>query len=102
MITDEQLQDAKKKITSVKPKENYLRIKLGYDNILVLPYKDGIKFVESLSYAQRIEGDYGSRKRMIPLEKGMVEISPLSAEEFTRYQIATMLDISIDELPESF
>lgn len=101
-MNTEQFENAKKKIAADKPKENYLRIKLGYDNILVLPYKDGVKFIEALSHAQRIEGDYGRHKRMIPLEKGMIEISPFSASEFTRYQMATLLDISVDDIPESF
>ena len=86
--------EAKKLVQVTKPKENYMLIKLSYDHSLVLPYKDGLAFMASLANAEQLTGDY-DKKRISAIEPENIITSLMSPDEYARYKIAALLNISV-------
>ena len=102
MITDAQYQEAKKKMASLKSKENFLKVTLNYDNILVFPYKEGIQFVEAMATVQRIGSDYGKNKRLVPIDESKISFEVFSPEEMHRHQMAALLNVGVDDIPKEY
>ncbi len=90
--------EALKKVQNKKPRENYLLIKMGYDNNLVLPHKDGIAFLHSISCAEQLYDPYNAKHRIAEVEKGKITVTQMSSEEYDRYKIAALLDLTIEEV----
>lgn len=90
---------AKKEVQAMKKKENFMVVRISYDNIWVLPHKEGMALIEALKTAERFDKDYGAQ-RIIPLEQDNLRIHLMSAEEYERYKIAALLNITPDEVKE--
>ena len=93
--------EASKEVTTKKPKENYVLITLGYGNKLVLPHKDGIAFMTSLTNAEQFKDEYGSNPCIEGLDTEGYKITPLFAEEYQLIKISTLMGISLKELKEN-
>ena len=91
--------EAVKEVRTKKVKENFLVIEFSYNKI-VLPYKEGMAFLSSLSTAEKLNDDYGGMKRIIPFERTLITTTLMSGEEYEQYKIAALLNISIDEVKE--
>ena len=91
--------EAVKEVRTKKVKENFLVIEFSYNKI-VLPFKEGMSFLSSLSNAEKLNDNYGDMKRIIPFERELIKSSVLSGEEYEQYKIAALLNISIDEVKE--
>lgn len=90
--------EALKKVQSQKPKENYLVIKLDYNTRLVLPYKDGIVFLEACKNAEQILNPH-LEPRIVGVQQAFsTEI--MSADEYQAHKIAALLQISVSEAKE--
>lgn len=94
-------QEALKKVQSTKAKENFLIIKLGYDNTVVLPHKDGLVLMSSLSAAEQLNDEYNKKHSIGELDRSKITISQMSREEYERYKIATLLNLTLDEVKEA-
>lgn len=92
--------EAVKKITVLKPKENFMVIELYYDNKLVLPYKDGITFLSAMSNAEYLKESYSEPHRISGITRDVFKTTVMSSEDYNRYKIAALLNITIDELKE--
>ena len=90
---------AKKEVQAMKKKENFMVVRISYDNVWVLPHKEGMALIEALKTAERFDKDYEAQ-RIIPLNQDNLRINLLSAEEYERYKIAALLNITPDEVKE--
>jgi hypothetical protein len=93
--------DALKKVQAVKPKDNYMVIKLGYDNKIVLPYKDAVAFIATLNNAEHFDEQYNKPHRINELDRSKIEATLMSHQEYERYKIAVLLNITADEVKEA-
>lgn len=93
--------EALKKVTAIKPKENYLLIEISYDKTMVLPHKEGVLFLTSLANAELLEDSYGKPKRFTEFNKDMLKVSMLSAKEYQRIKIANLLKVDPKDLLEA-
>lgn len=91
---------AKDSIKPYRPGESFLKIRFGYSNILVMPYKDGVKFLEVLEAAEAMTSEY-SDTRITPLNKESVRIEIMSKEEYGQIKLCGLLDCSLSELIEA-
>ena len=91
-------QEALKKIQVKKVKENFLLITFSYDLKLVLPYKDGVAFLNALANAEQLHDPYQKQHNIAELDRSKIAISPMSHEEYERYKIAALLNISVEEV----
>ena len=91
---------AQKKVQARKVKENYLLINLGYENKILLPYKDGIAFMSALSTAEQFNDPYNKEHSISELDKDKITIKPMSQEEYERYKIAALLNMTVAEVKE--
>ena len=91
---------AVKKVQARKAKENYLLVTLGYDNKVVLPYKDGIAFITSMSNAEQFNDPYNKEHNISELDKDKITMKPMSQEEYERYKIAALLNMTVAEVKE--
>lgn len=93
-----QYEKAKKAVQAKKARDNYLVVKIGYDIKLILPYKAGLAFMEAIGQAEKASKGYGTIDRIVELPQDSLEISTLSAEDYDRYKIAALLNVTIDEV----
>ena len=88
---------ALKKVQTRKVKENFLLIKLGYDNTIILPHKEGTALMTNLANAEQFNDPYNARHSICELDRSKITVSQMSQEEYERHKIAALLDISIEE-----
>ena len=91
-------QEAVKKVSQIKPKENYMVIEMYYDNKLVLPYKDGLAFMSALVNAETLSEPYQQPHRITPLNRNTLKTSIMSGEEYAKHKIAALLNVTLEEL----
>ncbi len=96
----EQYEKARKTVQATKRKENFLLVKLEYNKHLVLPHKAGLAFIEALGEAELLQTGYQEPHRIQGLARDTFEITHLSVEEYERYKIAALLNVSIEDLKQ--
>lgn len=89
---------AVKKIQVKKVKENFLLITFAYDLKLVLPHKDGIAFINAMANAEQLHDPYQKQHGIFELDRSKITINQMSHEEYERYKIANLLNISVEEV----
>ena len=94
--------DAVKKVRAEKPKENFMTISFdtGYNRRIVLPQKDGAALLALLSNAEVIQDGYSDPKRIVEVPREMCTTTFLSHQEYERYKIAGLLNLTPDEVKE--
>lgn len=92
--------DAVKKVQARKVKDNYLLVTMGYDNKILLPHKDGILFMTALANAEQFNDPYSKPPTITEMAKDKIVLAPMSQEEYERYKIAALLNMTIDEVKE--
>lgn len=92
--------EALKKVQSNKTKENFMLINISYSKDLILPYKDGIQLMASLTNAEQLLTPYQQQHRIAGLERDAVTSRVFSHEEYEQYKIAALLNVTIDEVKE--
>lgn len=92
--------EALKKLNSKTKKSNYLLIKFGYDCKILLPYKDGLVFLDSLSNAEKFVEKYNEPCRIVPMETNTIDCCILSGEEYEAHKIAALLNVTVDEVKQ--
>lgn len=98
---DEELQKATKEFYGATVRSNLMKITFGYDNIIVLPYKDGIKLLECLERAEQFCRDKTYEDVVIkPIKKNGITSCAMSFDEYSKYKIAMLLNINYKELDE--
>lgn len=90
--------EAVKSVQAHKVKENYLVIALSYSHKIVLPHKEGIAFLTSLSNAEQLKEDYNEPHRITSLDRTALTSTLMSRDEYEQYKIAALLNVSIDEV----
>lgn len=92
--------EAVKKVQTRKAKENYLVFTFGYNDKIVMPHKDGVALIACMANAEQLYDPYGGKHYIGEMEKTKIQISQMSQEEYERYKIAALLDISLDEVKQ--
>lgn len=93
--------EALSKAQATTPKQNYMVVKLGYSNNLVLPYKDGVKFLDAMANAEQIYESYSEQHRIAEVERGSITTNIMSHDEYVRFKVAALLGVSPDEVKNS-
>ena len=80
--------EAMKKVSVLKPKENYLVIELYYDNKIILPYKDGITLMAALNNAEHLKETYNEPHRITGLNRDVIKqlLCPMRTTADTKLQ----------------
>jgi hypothetical protein len=91
-------QEAVKKVSNRKVKENFLLIEFYYDKKLILPYKEGMAFVGALSNAEQLHEPYSKPKSITPLERDLLKTTILSHTEYEQIKIAQLLKVSLEDV----
>ncbi len=95
------LEEATKKVRAEKPKENYMLVELASYTKFLLPHTAGVALLNALAIAERLQDSYGEPKRIVELERNSIETRMFSAEEYQRYKIAALLNLTPDEVKEA-
>lgn len=85
-------QEALKQAKAEKPKENYMTIQM--DAHLVMPHKDGIAMLIALVNAEKLSRSWSSDPPIMPFQEETCDIKLMSAHEYQRRKIATLMGIS--------
>lgn len=92
--------EAVKKVQARKTKEPFLVFKFGYSAKLVLPHKDGVAMLSSIATAEQLNDPYNEQHSIGPIDRGSIEVTQMSQEEYEHYKIAALLKISVGEAKE--
>jgi len=82
-----------------KPISGYLSINFGYSLSVILPYKEGLALLDTLSNAEKID-DYGSGSPVRPLTKDDVRVTIISRSDYRKRKMAALLNVTIDALEQ--
>lgn len=96
-----EITEAIKKVRTEKPRENYMVFELSYDNKFLLPHKDGVALLSALATAEKLHDRYGDPKRIVELDRDQIVIKAMSYQEYERYKIAALLNITPEEVKEA-
>lgn len=92
--------EAVKKLSTDKPRENYLLLTFGYGNKVILPYKDGSTLLSMFLGAEKFLDDYGKPKRIVEFDKESITCQVMPHQEYRRLKLAALLQITPEELKE--
>ena len=92
--------EALKKVSQKTSKENYMLVNWGYENKIIVPHKDGITLMAALANAEQLNDPYNKTHSITELEKDKIKITTLSHEEYVRYKVAALLNMTLDEVKE--
>ena len=94
--------EAVKKVRAEKPKDNFMVIKFDqdYSSGIVLPHKDGVALLSTLANAEKLVDRYSEPKRIGEINRDHVTTMSMSHQEYERFKIAALLDITPDEVKE--
>lgn len=90
--------EALKKVQARKPKGNFILFEIGYDNKLILPHADGIVFMNTLANAEQFNDPYNAKHSISELKREKIKVSTMSQDEYERYKIAALLNITVEEV----
>ena len=91
-ITADDLNKAIKAVRAEKKAESYVRIDKEYGTFLVLPYKQGLAFMQALEGAEIFEERYSGPPQCKPISD-LFAMRPMSREEYEDYKVAELLGI---------
>lgn len=94
-------QEAVKKLKTdqaLKNPNNYLRIEMSYGFHIVLPYKEGVSFIECLNHAQEYEKNYSTGPVISPIKQDNFKINMMSGEDYRDIKIANLMGVAVEDL----
>ena len=99
-MDEQKYQAAVKKVQGMKTKDAYLLCKISWDTKILLPYKVGMVFMESLGQAERFEEEYPKPPSIQPMDRDRITLSVVSAKEYDQIRIAQLLQVPLDVIKE--
>jgi hypothetical protein len=91
-------QEALKKVQANKNKDNFMLIEVNWDNKILLPYKDGLVYLNSLINAESYS-DSGD-VRIGGIKQHDITCRIMSNEEYEQIKIANLLSISLADVKD--
>lgn len=90
--------EALKKVQAAKARGVYMIIQLDWNKKLVLPHQDGIALLTALANAEQLVSKHGEKPRIAGIEQDAFNTTLMSREDYERYKIAALLNLSIDDV----
>lgn len=87
--------EAVKKVKADKIVENHLVVHI--DARLVLPYKDGMKLMESLANAEKL-GGWNSNSPIEPLDTHTIQTTVMDPKRYEHHKIAALMGVTVDDV----
>jgi hypothetical protein len=98
MSPEMQYAEALKKVQAMKVKENFMVIEISYSTKIVLPYKDGMAFLQALANAEKLNEGYNEQHGIQAFDREAVKMRIMSHVEYENYKMAQLLGIKPDEV----
>lgn len=89
---------AKKTAQTVKKRDNYIVVRISYEASLILPYKEGLAFIQAMGGAEQLSTTYNKPHRIQSIDPELLKVGVMSPEDYDRYKIAALLNVTIDDL----
>lgn len=96
-----QFEEGLAKFKESKSKDNYLLISFGYQTNIILPYKEGMVFVETLNKAEVLKDRYNEIPNLAPFTESDLSITVMSADVYRQYKTAELMRIPFSEIQEA-
>jgi hypothetical protein len=93
--------EALKLVRTKKERESYLIIEMGYDNKMILPHKEGIILLSTLINAEHMSDPYNKPIAIREFDREKLRVTQMSAVEYERIKICTLLGITMDEVKQA-
>lgn len=92
-------EQALKKVTAEKAKENRMVFTLSYDKKIILPHKAGLQLMDALMNGELLTENYNKPPQITGLLRDSIAIQTLSDREYLRIKVAQLLNVSVHDLP---
>lgn len=76
----------------------YLIVSFGYSTALILPYKDGLALLNSLSKAEMLASAFDENANILPIKRDVVRSTVLSQADYRDRKLATLLNVKVEDL----
>ena len=93
-------EEALEAVQKLPAADHYLALKVNYYRFLV-PYEDGLQILKAFRHAELWDDWHTVRPRITPLPPAQVEVSLVSKLDYQRMKIAMMMQVSLQELPDT-
>lgn len=94
-------EEALKKVTAAKARENFMLVRFGYSNTVLLTQPQGVAFLNALSQAESLIDDYNKPKRIDAYDRSAVTVTLMSWQEYQRIKIATLLGTTPEAIKDA-
>lgn len=94
---------AAKQVRAAKKPESYLVFRFNYGERYILPHKEGLALLQSMSAAEQIPSYFNKTDPPVIKQIGTssISIDAMSQEEYEEIKIAALLGIPLDDLKEA-
>ena len=77
-------------------KSGKMLIRFGYNEILILDHKEGVKLIDALEKAEQLDDGFSSTTNgtILPIKKGVVSIETMSGKEYEDRKMAGLLNMT--------
>lgn len=92
-----------KKINAAKDsaKENYMLVEIGYSNLFILKYSEGLKLIEALKNAESLVEEYQKSPRIEGVDRSRFTPKILSHHEYTQIKLASLMGVTLEEVKKA-
>ena len=94
-------EEAVEKVKSNVVMDGYMVISSPYCAQIILTHAAGMKFINSLAKAETASSSFGNISAITTVQNKFFNFNLLSAEEYVRIKVATLLGVHPDTLVES-
>lgn len=91
-------QDALQRVRKETREDSYLLISLEYNKKLILPFKQGLKFLESLEEGYVLEDPYSSPSQVKRIDSDSLNFRVMSGAELLDHKASQLLDVPVKDL----
>jgi hypothetical protein len=95
----EELKKLPKKLSENSP--NYLIVKFGYDNRMLLPYKAGVALLQALEEAEQYCYSYDGNDKISPFNRENLEMQIMPSDDVRRIRMAQLIGCTARELKDA-
>lgn len=93
--------EAIKKVQATKTGENFIVVQFNYDKKLILPYSDGLVFMQSLQKGELLNSNYPRETTIEPFDLNTYTVNPLSRTDYEMYKVAQLLNMTLTEVKQA-
>lgn len=92
------IEEARKKVQQLRKPSPYIQINISYDKFLIMPFKEGMQFLEALKATEMYTKSYANPPKIKAVTAEDFVVNLLSAEEYEQIHMAQLMQVTLESL----